>query len=119
MLIARTGKVRPHLPQLQFPDFSAPTDSGFQFPESDLNYITTPNGILVTFNGLLVAWLYPGYAGSRNNPGRCQFWDCAYPSLSTGEQSRITGIMLDSNSFDSLQEAVQFVESSFAAGGES
>lgn len=119
MLTALTGEVRPHPAQLSFPDFPAPADRNFQFPDSDLNYINTPNGILVSCNGLLVAWLYPGHAGSRNNDSRCQFWDCAYPSLSTGEQSRVTGIMLDSNSFDSLQEAVQFIESSFAAGGES
>ncbi len=87
--------------------------SGNTFPPSDLSYAETPNGVLVTANGLMVAWIYPGHAGSRNNPRACQFYDVAYPSLTFGQQNRVTGIMLDSASFDSLTEAVAFVESTF------
>ena len=116
MLTAPTGESRPHPTQLRLPAFPIPPDTHFQYPDSDLNYSHTPNGVLVTYEGLLVAWLYHGHAGSRNNPNRCQFWDCAYPSLTTGQQNRITGIMLDSHSFDSLAEAVQFIEHTFADG---
>ncbi len=60
-----------------------------------------------------MAWIYAGYAGSRNNPRACQFYDVAFPSLTFGEQQRITGLMLDSDSFDTLAEAIAFVEATF------
>ncbi len=87
--------------------------SGATFPPSDLSYSATPNGVLVTANGLMVAWIYPGHAGSRNNPRACQFYDVAYPSLTFGQQNRVTGVMLDSASFDSLAEAIAFVQATF------
>ncbi len=104
---AITGGYRPRTAQ----PLRTPALSGDTFPESDLSYSATPNGVLVTANGLMVAWIYQGYAGSRNNPRACQFYDVAYPSLTFGQQNRVTGIMLDSASFDSL--AVAFVESTF------
>ncbi|MCB1621618.1 MAG: hypothetical protein KDI44_12880 [Thiothrix sp.] len=107
-----TGAMRPHPAPLRLPSFPVPADLTFQFPDSDLDYIATLNGVLVTFSGLLVAWIYPGHAGSRDG-NRCLFWDVAHPALTTGEQGRVTGIMLASESFDSLPEAVQHVEATF------
>ena len=41
----------------------------FQFPKrSDLTYTSTCNGVLVTDSSQPVAWIFKGYAGSRNNP---------------------------------------------------
>ncbi len=87
---AITGEYRPKTAQL----LCTPTLSGDTFPQSDLSYSATPNGVLVTANGLMVAWIYPGHAGSRNNPRACQFYDVAYPSLTFGQQNRVTGILI-------------------------
>lgn len=117
MQTAYAGDSRPNTAQqLRLPSFPVPADSEFTFPESDLDYIATPNGVLVTFTGLMVAWIYKGHAGSRTNPNRCTFFDVAFPSLTTGEQNRITGMMLDSASYETLAEAVRFVESTFSGG---
>ncbi|MEZ5480152.1 MAG: hypothetical protein R3E95_22530 [Thiolinea sp.] len=110
------GAVRPHPAQLRFSTFPVPSDLDFSFPDSDLSYSRTANGVLVSCDGLLVAWIYPGHAGSKLH-NRCQFWDVAHPTLTTGEQNRITGIMLASESFDSLAEAVQHVEATFGTQG--
>ena len=112
MQTALTGELRPSTAQ----PMRTPAISGFNFPESDLSYTATHTGVLVTFTGVLVAWIYQGYAGSRNNPGACQFYDVAFPSITFGQQNRITGMMLDSDSFDTLHDAVAFVEATF--GGE-
>ncbi len=110
-----TGLVRPHPGQLRLPKFSVPAETEFQFPESDLDYLTTKAGTLVTHAGLMVAWIYQGIAGSRNNPKRCTFFDVAFPSFSFGQQNRVTGLMLDSASFDSMADAVSFVERTFGS----
>ncbi|MEZ5535084.1 MAG: hypothetical protein R3F02_05605 [Thiolinea sp.] len=110
-----TGELRPKTAQqMRPPAFPVPSDSDFAFPDSDLDYTTTPNGVLVTSAGLMVAWIYQGHAGSRTNPRRCQFFDVAHPSLTTDDQNRLTGMMLDSASFDTLSAAVAFVQSTFA-----
>ena len=98
---------------MRLPSFTVPAEAEFSFPESDLSYVPTPNGVLVTYDGLLAAWIFKGHAGSRNNKGRCQFYDVAFPSLTTDPQNRMTGIMLDSNCFESLPDAVDFVERTF------
>ena len=110
------GAIRPHTAlSMRLP--AIPTDSAYHFPQSDLSYSQTPTGVLVTCNGLLVAWIFKGHAGrSRNNIAPCQFYDVAFPSITFGQQNRITGLMLDSDSFDTLAEAVQFVEATFAGG---
>ena len=117
MLTAHTGEPRPHPGQLRLPAFTLPAENPFQFPESDFDYITTPNGILVTYTGLMIAWIYQGHAGSRNTKGACRFFDVAFPSLTFGQQNRITGVMLDTDSFDSLTEATHFIESTFSNNG--
>lgn len=117
-----TGELRPHhAQQLRLSAFPLPADDDFQFPNNtDLNYIQTQTGVLVTYEHLLVAWIFKGQAGSRNNSGRCQFYDVSYPTFTYEPfgQQRITGMMLDSSSFDSLNDAVQFVEATFANGAE-
>lgn len=115
MQTALAGDLRHQSAQpMRLPAFVVPTEINYSFPESDLSYIPTPNGVLITYDGLLVAWIFKGHAGSRNNKGRCQFYDVAFPSLTTDPQQRITGVTLDSTCFDSLESAVQFVESTFA-----
>ena len=99
---------------MRLPSFTIPAETEFSFPESDLAYVPTPNGVLITCNGLLVAWIFKGHAGSRNNKGRCQFYDVAFPSLTFDPQNRITGVILDSTCCDSLESAVQFVEATFS-----
>lgn len=106
---AITGEHRPKTAQ----PLRTPAISGGTFPHSDLSYTETPNGVLVTHNGLMVAWIYQGYAGSKGNARACQFYDVAFPSLSFDPQDRLTGLMLDSASFDELNDAVVFVESTF------
>ncbi|MEZ5534400.1 MAG: hypothetical protein R3F02_02135 [Thiolinea sp.] len=103
------GESRPKTAQ----PLRAPAIIGAHFPESDLSYAATPNGVLVTHNGLMVAWIYQGYAGARNNPNRCEFFDVAFPSLSFDPQNRITGMMLDSASFDTVAAALAFIEATF------
>lgn len=111
---ALAGDLRHNSAQpLRLPSFAVPAEIEHSFPESDLSYIPTPNGILIACNGLLVAWIFKGHAGSRNNKGRCQFYDVAFPSLTTDPQNRMTGIMLDSTCFESLPDAVSFVEHTF------
>ena len=116
MLTTLTGESRPKTaPPLRLPSFTIPADSEFSFPESDLTYIPTPNGVLITHNHLLVAWIFKGHAGARNNTGRCQFYDVAFCTLTFDPQDRIIGVMLDSTCFDSLESAVQFIENTFAS----
>ncbi|HPE62198.1 MAG: hypothetical protein KDI15_02675 [Thiothrix sp.] len=111
------GPLRPHAAQLRLSALPVSADPDFSFPtHTDLSYSHTPNGVLVTYAGLLVAWIYPGHAGSRSS-NRCTFWDVACPGLSFGEQGRVTGILLDNLSFDTLTEAVQHIEATFGTGG--
>ena len=74
MQTAFTGEPRPKTAQ----PMRTPAISGATFPESDLSYAATPNGVLITHDGLMVAWIYQGYAGAKNNPNACQFYDCAF-----------------------------------------
>lgn len=115
---AFTGELRPHQSQqLCLSAFPLPADDDFQFPEhTDLTYIPTQTGTLVTYSHVLVAWIFQGRAGSRNNSGRCNFYDVSYPAFTYEPfgQQRITGMMLESDCFDTLNEAVQFVEAKFA-----
>ena len=104
-----TGEHRPKTAQ----PLRHPAISGETFPQSDLNYAATNNGVLVTHNGLMVAWIYQGWAGSKANPLACQFYDVAFPSLTFDTIQRITGLMLDSASFDTLSAATDFVEKTF------
>ncbi len=84
------------------------------FPVSDLTYSLTPTGVLVTHNGLLVAWIYGGHAGHKHSIHPiCHFYDVAFPTLTTDDQHRITGVMLDSDSFDTLEAAIAFVHATF------
>ena len=110
------GQLRPvPAPQLRLPAIPQASEEPYPFPDNtDLTFIPTPNGVLVSCNHLLVAWLFQGHAGrSKNNIAPCQFWDVSYPTYTTGQQNRITGMMLDSASFDSLAEAVAFVVATF------
>lgn len=85
----------------------------FKIPESDLTYSVTPSGVLVTFNGVLVAWIYPGHTQYKTQGITGTFFDVAFPTLTFDPHKRITGVMLDSDSFDDLQAAVAFVEATF------
>ncbi|MEZ5480420.1 MAG: hypothetical protein R3E95_23955 [Thiolinea sp.] len=86
------------------------------FNSASIEFFQAGNSIMCLKDSAPIAWIYPGHAGSRNNPGRCQFYDVAHPTLTTGEQGRITGIMLASESFETLPEAIQHIEATFGTG---
>ena len=106
MQTALTGAYCPQLAQpLRLP--------AFQYPDSDLSYAVNPAGVLVTFNGVLVAWIYPGHTGYKHTGITDTFFDVAYPTLTQDPHKRLTGIMLESDSFADLPAAVSFVEATF------
>lgn len=85
------------------------------FDFSTISFLSVGSSIMCMKDSELVAWIYSGHAGSRTNPNRCTFFDVAFPSLTFDPQNRITGVVLESDSFETLADAVRFIESTFAS----
>lgn len=74
-----------------------------------LSYLPNSSGILVLHERAVLAWLFAGECRTRRQTDR--FVDVAYIKPTSSHFGNPTGFMLDSESFDTTAQALDFVRS--------
>ncbi|UOG91532.1 MAG: hypothetical protein L3K52_15225 [Candidatus Thiothrix sulfatifontis] len=96
----------PHLP------IALPKAGKKRTPITDLVYESTQTGLIVYQDNIPVAWVYPGYHKGQiaNQPATCNFVDVAF------HRRTEHGVNLETHDFLTLQEALDFVRTTFGGG---
>ncbi len=97
------GVLRPYLPGA--PANASPT----------LTLLASSNGLIALSGGSVIGWIYPG--ACRSSAGHHHFYDVAFPRQTTTRTGKLSGNMLDSETFDTEAAALAFVKSLVQAGG--